>query len=170
MKMADKTNLCSALCSRRRVRVRPTQANRWWLHLYRLLIGEWTEDLQASNPLQPQLQSDSSATAEAATGKRFEAPDWPSARSYFPDWLWSGLASGGSANKRNTQGGTVDAGSGSPGGWEAASLAHARGELDDGRKALKIVGAIFRIRGHRLDNGDGEKAEAEVVLQLHRVQ
>ena len=110
------------------------QANRWWLHLYRLLTGEWSEDLQASNPLQ--VRSDSAAaassevaspaTVQAAAGKAFNAPDWPSAKSYFPDWLWSGLVSDRCSQK--TAGGAVATASASPGGFDAASLDHARGE------------------------------------------
>lgn len=122
------------------------QANRWWLHLYRLLTGEWSEDLQASNPLQPNAQSDSvSAATTQAPAKVFKTPDWPSARTNFPDWLWSGLVLGNGSLK--TAGGDVDAPS-EGGGFDAASLDHARGEgqgfsfagvLLPGNKAVFLV-------------------------------
>ena len=101
------------------------QANRWWLHLYRLLTGEWSEDLKSSNPLQLQSESaeaaGTTATPTAPSGKVFKSPDWPSARCCFPDWLWSGLVS----DDPKTATGAAEA----PAGLDAASLDHARGEL-----------------------------------------
>lgn len=100
------------------------QANRWWLHLHRLLTREWNKDLQASNPLQ--LQRDPVAAPGGVpisddpppVQQAFRAPDWPSARGFFPDWLWSGLVSkkGGFVAKRSSA------------GPDAASLDHARGK------------------------------------------
>lgn len=110
------------------------QANRWWLHLYRLLTGEWNADLPASNPLQPQEEgsptaaasnSDASANCPAnqppAAGKVLKAPDWPSVRGFLPDWLWSGLVSE-DASPRTSPDGRDAAGE----SYEA-SLGHARG-------------------------------------------
>lgn len=106
------------------------QANRWWLHLYRLLTGEWSEDLTASNPLQPQTETEPAeattttavpqpAAAAAAAAKLFRSPDWPSARAFFPNWLWSGLVL--DDPKRGAGAGEA------LGGLDTASLEHARG-------------------------------------------
>eukprot|EP00903_Cladosiphon_okamuranus_P014927 g13820.t2 len=133
------------------------KANSWWLHLYRLLTGKWGEDLGASNPLQ--LQSDSAATSEAAAStpqpaatNAFKAPDWPSARASSPDWLWSGLVSDGGSHK--TAGVAVNddddaASSSSPGGFDAASLDHARGlfqPLDDFLRTSNVGEFFARLQ------------------------
>lgn len=106
------------------------QANRWWLHLHRLLTGEWNEDLQAFNPLHLQrdptaapggmaVSDDTAAVQQVPNGRVFRVPDWPSARGHFPDWLWSGLIS-----KKG-----VGVAEESSGGLDAASLDHARGNV-----------------------------------------
>ncbi|CAM9229718.1 unnamed protein product, partial [Ectocarpus sp. 8 AP-2014] len=126
------------------------KANRWWLHLHRLLTGEWNEDLQASNPLQlhrdpaaapggVSVSDDPAAVQQVPGGKVFRAPDWPSARGHFPDWLWSGLAS---------KKGVGIAGE-SSGGLDAASLDHARGlfqPLDDFLRTSNIGEFFARLQ------------------------
>lgn len=109
------------------------QANRWWLHLYRLLTGEWSNEVQASNPLQQQQSNAAAASGSSTTGDNrlatpqnfpgplFKSPDWPSATGFFPDWLWSGLLTD---VESRTRGGEGVAG----GGVDSASLEHARGD------------------------------------------
>ncbi|CAM9468160.1 unnamed protein product, partial [Ectocarpus sp. 12 AP-2014] len=126
------------------------KANRWWLHLHRLLTGEWNEDLQASNPLQLQrdpaaapgrapISDDPAALQQVPSGKVIRAPDWPSARGYFPDWLWSGLVSEKGVNVAEE----------SSGGLDATSLDHARGlfqPLDDFLRTSSIGEFFARLQ------------------------
>ncbi|CAB1097864.1 unnamed protein product [Ectocarpus sp. CCAP 1310/34] len=126
------------------------KANRWWLHLYRLLTGHWKEDSQASNPLQLQCGpaaapgglrvSDEPSTAHRVSSEKVvSAPDWPSARGFFPDWLWSGLVS-------NKGVGVTEE---SSGGIDAASLDHARGlfqPLDDFLRTSSIGEFFARLQ------------------------
>ncbi|CAN0109706.1 unnamed protein product [Ectocarpus sp. 6 AP-2014] len=126
------------------------RANRWWLHLHRLLTGEWNKDLQASNPLQLQrdpaavpggvpVSDDPEAIQRVPSGKVFRAPDWPSARGYFPDWLWSGLVA-----KKGVGGAEESSGS-----LDAAFLDHARGlfqPLDDFLRTSNIGEFFARLQ------------------------
>lgn len=104
------------------------QANRWWLHLFRLLTGEWGGDQQGTKDI---LRGSSSGTtaqdsvqeiAAASVERVFASPDWPSARGFLPDWLWCGLVTE-TAGK-----GKDDGDSTSESGMDKASLDHARGE------------------------------------------
>lgn len=112
------------------------QANRWWLHLYRLLTGEWGEDLRSSNPLNQAPSTEGSAPgttpAAAADGVSpgFPSPDWPSARRIFPNWLWLGLVSEKRAIAKTTNSGDVLA---------TAEFDHARG------KGLGYVPPLFDL-------------------------
>ncbi|CAM9165037.1 unnamed protein product [Ectocarpus sp. 4 AP-2014] len=126
------------------------KANRWWLHLHRLLTGEWNEDLEASNPLQLQrdpaaapggvpVSDDPSVAQQVSSGKVFGVPDWPSARGYFPDWLWSGLVSKKGVHVAEESPGRVDAG----------SLDHARGlfqPLDDFLRTSSVGEFFARLQ------------------------
>ena len=107
--------------------MRIQQANRWWLHLYRLVTGEWGEDLRASNPLNqaPSTEGSASETTVAAAaeevlpGTGFASPDWPSARRLFPNWLWLGLVSDKGASAKSSKPGD---------GLAAGVFDHARGK------------------------------------------
>ncbi|CAM9377533.1 unnamed protein product, partial [Scytosiphon promiscuus] len=159
------------------------KANRWWLHLYRLLTGEWSDDVRAPNPLQahPDSDDDRPATPKDIPGQVFESPDWPSARACFPNWVWSGLMSDEESLKKD---GDIKEAVGA--GTDSASLDHARGlfqSLDDFLRTSTVGEFFARLQMLRAfaaqlslsygDGGDvassphrGERALATVVQGL----
>ena len=120
-------------------------------------MGDWAEDLRASNPLMNQAPSSTvcptsdtvragpaAAPDEVLAEKAFPSPDWPSARRMFPNWLWLGLVSEEGPNRDKTTAGN---------GLGAGGFDHARGQ--DGvvvsqylilESSVSFAGYVFQVR------------------------
>ena len=105
----------------------PPQANRWWLHLYRLITGDWKRSSPEPDQALGGVSGAESYPETAAVSndpfvtKEYASPDWPNARRLFPDWLWSGLIPEMKSNAISTNGTSGND------AVVAADLEHARG-------------------------------------------
>lgn len=113
-------NISTCSCSLFSFGYSRVQASRWWLHLYRLLTGQWEGHLTSPDGVPPEGPASSPVAMKSVDSveKPVASAEWRVARASLPDWLWVGLEADNAAAGGNQEGHLV-----------TGALAHARGKF-----------------------------------------